>query len=49
MFSAYGLARDQQLVLIQEPDLERAEPRVMIQAGTAPAVLEQIGRVLMET
>ena len=48
-FSAYGLAHDQQLVLIQEPDLERAEPRVMIQASTAPAVLEQIERVLMET
>jgi len=48
-FSAYGLAREQQLVLIQEPDLARPEPRVIIQASTAPAVLEQIERVLVET
>jgi len=48
-FSAYGLARDQQLVVIQEHDPERAEPRVMIEVRTAPAVLEQIDRVLVET
>jgi uncharacterized protein (DUF983 family) len=47
-FSAYGLARDQQLVLIQEHDLERAESRVMIEASATPAVLDQIDRVLVE-
>ena len=48
-FSVYGLARDQQLAIIQEHDLERAEPRVIIEASTAPTVLEQIDRVLVET
>jgi hypothetical protein len=40
-FSAYGLARDQQLVLIQEHDLERAEPRVIIGVRTAPTALNR--------
>jgi len=48
-FSAYGLAHEQQLVLIQEHDPERAERRVIIGVRTTPAVLEQIDRVLVET
>lgn len=47
-FSAYGLPREQQLILSQEYDLEKNEPRVIIQASATPAVLEQIERVLVE-
>ncbi len=48
-FSAYGLPREQQLVLAQEYDRTNAEPRVIIEASTTPAVLDQIDRVLVET
>jgi hypothetical protein len=48
-FSAYGLMRDQQLVLIQEHDLQRAEPRVVIEASTIPNVLDQIDRLLVDS
>jgi uncharacterized protein (DUF983 family) len=48
-FSAYGLARDQQLVVAQEIDRKNAAPRVIIEAGTTTVVLAQIDRVLVAT
>jgi hypothetical protein len=48
-FSAYGLARDQQLVVAQEIDRENAAPRVIIEASTTVVVLAQIDQVLVAT
>ena len=47
-FSAYGLARDQKLALIQEHELGIAESRVIIEVSTTSVVLEQIDRMLVE-
>jgi hypothetical protein len=48
-FSAYGLARDQQLVVAQEIDRAETAPRVIIQASATVAVLDQIDRLLVTT
>jgi uncharacterized protein (DUF983 family) len=48
-FSAYGLPREQQLVVAQEFDRENAVPRVIIEASATAVVLEQIDRVLVAT
>ena len=48
-FSAYGLARDQQLVVAQEIDRDQAAPRVIIEASATPIVLAQIDRLLVST
>ena len=48
-FSAYGLARDQQLIVAQEIDRAKAAPRVIIEASATPAVLAQIDRMLLTT
>ncbi len=48
-FSAYGLPREQQLVLAQENDQTRAESRLVVKASATPTVLAQIDRVLATT
>jgi len=48
-FSAYGLPREQLLAVIQEHDLQKAGPSVMIKISATPPVLDQINRVLVET
>jgi uncharacterized protein (DUF983 family) len=48
-FSAYGLARDQRLVVAQEIDRADAAPRVIIEVSATPAVLAQIDRLLVTT
>ncbi len=48
-FSAYGLLREQQLIVTQEYGQATAEPRVSIEAKTTPAVLAQIDRLLSAT
>jgi uncharacterized protein (DUF983 family) len=53
-FSAYGLARDQQLVVAQEIDRANAEPRVIasrviIEVSATAAVLAEIDRMLVTT
>ncbi len=48
-FSAYGLSREQRLVIRQDYDRTQAEPRVIIEASAPPVVLAQIGQVLATT
>jgi uncharacterized protein (DUF983 family) len=48
-FSAYGLPREQQLIVTQEHTPPNWEPRVIIEANTTSAVLAQIDRVLVTT
>lgn len=48
-FSAYGLPREQRLVVAQEYQPPNRELRVIIRANTTPAVLAQIDRVLVTT
>lgn len=48
-FSAYGLARDQRLVVAQEVDRENVAPRVIIEASATPVVLAQIDQILIAT
>lgn len=48
-FSAYGLPREQRLIVAQEFDRRNAEPRVIIEASATAAVLELIDRVLVTT
>lgn len=48
-FSAYGLSREQRLIVAQEFDRVNAELRVIIEVGATPAVLAQIDRILVET
>jgi uncharacterized protein (DUF983 family) len=48
-FSAYGLARDQRLVVAQEIDRAEAAPRVIIEVSATAAVLAQIDRLLVTT
>jgi uncharacterized protein (DUF983 family) len=48
-FSAYGLPREQQLIVAQEFDRVNAELRVIIKADATPAVLAQIDRLLVTT
>ncbi|HTP10375.1 MAG TPA: DUF983 domain-containing protein [Anaerolineae bacterium] len=48
-FSAYGLSREQQLIVAQEIDRANFAPRVIIEASTTPVVLAQIDRALVTT
>ena len=48
-FSAYGLLREQQLIVTQAYNQTNAEPRVIIEASATSAVLAQIDRVLVAT
>ncbi len=48
-FSAYGLAREQTLLLQQEYDPDVGEARVMIKVSTTPDRLAQIERMLVAT
>jgi len=48
-FSAYGLPREQQLIITQEYNQPNTEPRVIIQASATPIVLVQIDQVLVTT
>ncbi len=45
-FSAYGLPREQKLIVTQEYNQTNHEPRVIIEASAPSAVLAQIDRVL---
>jgi uncharacterized protein (DUF983 family) len=48
-FSAYGLPREQQLIVTQEIDRENTTPRVIIEVSATAAVLDQIDRLLVAT
>jgi uncharacterized protein (DUF983 family) len=48
-FSAYGLPREQQLIIAQEYEPTSFKRRVIIEARTTPAALAQIDRVLATT
>jgi uncharacterized protein (DUF983 family) len=48
-FSAYGLAREQTLILLQEYDPAAAEPRVIIRVNVTPERLAQMDRMLADT
>ena len=48
-FSAYGLPREQRLIVKQEYDPANARSRVIIEASATAAVLARIDRVLMNT
>jgi uncharacterized protein (DUF983 family) len=48
-FSAYGLLREQQVIVSQEYSPANAEPHVIIEASATPAVLAQIDRLLSTT
>lgn len=48
-FSAYGLVRDQQLVVTQTFDRENAVSRVIVEINSTAAVLTQIDRMLVAT
>jgi uncharacterized protein (DUF983 family) len=48
-FSAYGLARDQQLVVAQEINRADTAPRVSIEVNATAVVLAQIDRMLVTT
>jgi uncharacterized protein (DUF983 family) len=48
-FSAYGLPREQRLIVTQEIDRADAEPRVIIETSATAAVLAQINHVLTAT
>jgi len=48
-FSAYGLAREQQLIVAQEFDQDKVAPRVIIEVSATAVVLAQIDRMLTTT